>query len=82
MLFDSASKFEGAGSSNETEPQQVPAIKLYPSLTRSTESPSAPPLLNSTLEAPPSSEPKTDLDVKVAEAIEQMRTMGFHDDGK
>jgi len=46
VLFDSASKFEGAGSSNETEPQQVPAIKLYPSLTRSTESPSAPPLLN------------------------------------
>ena len=54
----------------------MPAIRLYPSLS-SVPVPSEP-------NGAAASAPGTDssLEGKVAEAVEQMRAMGFHDDGE
>lgn len=82
-----------APAPTEPLPQTIPAFQLYPSLdTRPKEAEvSAPPPQTApegavaaaeplvSVSAPP---PRSELDVKVAEAVEQMRSMGFHDDGR
>ena len=69
-----------APSAPQMPPQSIPAMKLYPSLK--TQSP--PQSQAGPSSAPPSTKSSEEmaLDAKVAEAIDQMRAMGFHDDGE
>lgn len=53
------------------EPAVMPALRIYPSLSTS----------QSFTTAEPAPARESELDIKVAEAIEQMRAMGFHNEG-
>lgn len=77
--MDVASKPAPTPSAPEL-PQSMPALKLYPSLkTQNAPQSQAGP---STTQSSTKSSEEIVLDTKVAEAIAQMRAMGFHDDGK
>jgi len=76
--MDVASKPAPTPSAPEL-PQSMPALKLYPSLkTQNAPQSQAGP---STTQSSTKSSEEIVLDTKVAEAIAQMRAMGFHDDG-
>lgn len=64
-------------------PSGVPAVKLYPSLNSSgvtgASGATGPAAVPAHVQAPSK---HAALDAKVAEAVEQMRAMGFHDDGR